>query len=293
MIASLRGYGRLAMGADGKVYAANCPPGYVFDPYHRTCVLLPRKPRSGGSGVESVNYESGNGVGVVGGGNYLPITSKSASNPCGSYAKCKPGFQNGQDGQCYYNVPPPSAPNCRMFGPTYRLTASGQCSPYVPCPGSTPVSALQGYAGVIMDNAGSAGSALRGFRGYGDANQDNWCNQNYPDPTNNAKCKQGWDLFKCPACVSPPWTAEGKLARGLTDVMGAAAQVISGSGSSSSSSPPPPAGGAGGGAAGAKGGGKAAAGATILGVPKTVAIVGGGLLALGVVAVAMKRMRRR
>src|SRR5579863_1587596 len=55
---SLRGLGRTAMGADGKVYSANCGPGSVWNAYARRCVPN----YTGRRGVIAVSYGGYSGV---------------------------------------------------------------------------------------------------------------------------------------------------------------------------------------------------------------------------------------
>ena len=103
--------------------------------------------------------------------------------------------------------------------------------------------------------------SLNGFGaifGYKQAEHDAWCDANMPDPSGNARCK---------SCSFLPWTAMAAATCGITNTASGAIDDLN-------YQPP-----------------QAPTGGTIFGLPKTAVYVGGGILGIGLLTMALKRKR--
>lgn len=100
------------------------------------------------------------------------------------------------------------------------------------------------------------------------ARVDAWCDEKYPAPQDNKNCK---------GCMLPPWTDVGAVVCGLPKA-GLVAMATSLATSTPGAPSVPP-------------GAPPSTEEGIFGLPKTVVYVGGGVLALGVVAMVLAKRR--
>ena len=116
-------------------------------------------------------------------------------------------------------------------------------------------------------------NAFRGFNAA-DAAVSEWCANKFPgDLAMQAKCSQN----SFPMSLSPPWTDLGAILRGIPKNSLLVDLATQAQGGGTVYSPPPVA---------------PASGDGIFGIPNTIMIVGGGVLAIGLGALVLSRRKR-
>ena len=116
------------------------------------------------------------------------------------------------------------------------------------------------------------------YRGFNaaDADVQSWCQQRFPDdPAMQAKCS----VNSFPMSVSPPWTDLGSILRGIPKPSSLLVTTAEGGAGGSGYGPPrPPA---------------ASTSSGIFGIPTTIMVAGGAVLAIGVGAMVLAKRRKR
>jgi hypothetical protein len=116
------------------------------------------------------------------------------------------------------------------------------------------------------------------YRGFGaaDAEVASWCASKFPhDPTMQAKCS----VNTLPMSLSPPWTDLGAILRGIPKPGSLIVGLVGGGQGSPGYTPraPPP---------------SSSSGSGIFGIPSTIMLAGGAVLAIGVGAMVLSRRKR-